>query len=59
MWRVRWSDGTLSDIVNITRAKDAIACHAETVDRRQRRAAQPRQRPLVSYSGQGVSEATP
>jgi hypothetical protein len=36
MWRVRWSDGTRSDMVNLTRAKDAIACFMETVERRRR-----------------------
>jgi hypothetical protein len=36
MWRVRWRDGTLSDMVNLTRAKDAIACFLETVERRRR-----------------------
>jgi hypothetical protein len=25
LYRVRWPDGTLSDLVNLTRAKDAIA----------------------------------
>jgi hypothetical protein len=36
MWRVQWPDGTLSDMVNLTRAKDATAAHLETVDRRRR-----------------------
>jgi hypothetical protein len=36
MWRVRWTDGRLSDMTNITRAKDAITCFLETVRRRGR-----------------------
>jgi hypothetical protein len=36
MWRVRWPDGSLSDITNLTRAKDAVACFMETEERRQR-----------------------
>ena len=35
MWRVRWPDGRLSDITNLTRAKDAVACFVETEERRQ------------------------
>jgi hypothetical protein len=36
MWRVRWPGGRLSDITNLTRAKDAITCFIETEERRQR-----------------------
>jgi hypothetical protein len=36
MWRVRWPDGRLSDMTNLTRAKDAVACLMETEERRQR-----------------------
>jgi hypothetical protein len=36
MWRVRWPDGSLSDMTNISRAKDAVACFMETEERRQR-----------------------
>jgi hypothetical protein len=36
MWRVRWPDGSLSDMTNLTRAKDAVACFMETEERRQR-----------------------
>jgi hypothetical protein len=36
MYRVRWLDGRLSDMVNLTRAKDAVACFMETEERRQR-----------------------
>lgn len=37
MWRVRWPDGRLSDMVNLTRAKDAVARFVETEGRRQDR----------------------
>jgi|SRR5690242_18241960 hypothetical protein len=30
MWRVRMRDGRLSDMVNLTRAKDAAVAHART-----------------------------
>ncbi len=36
MWRVRWPDGRLSDMTNLTRAKDAVACFMETEERRRR-----------------------
>jgi hypothetical protein len=36
MWRVRWPDGRLSDMTNLTRAKDAVACFIETEERRRR-----------------------
>jgi hypothetical protein len=36
MWRVRWPDGRVSDMTNLTRAKDAVACFMETEQRRQR-----------------------
>jgi hypothetical protein len=36
VWRVRWPDGSLSDITNLTRAKDAVACFMETEERRRR-----------------------
>ena len=34
--RVRWPDGRLSDMTNLTRAKDAVTCSIETEERRQR-----------------------
>ena len=37
MWRVRWPDGRLSDMTNLTRAKDAVACFVETECRQRRR----------------------
>ena len=36
MWRVQWPDGSLSDMANLTRAKDAAACFIETEERRHR-----------------------
>ena len=36
MYRVRWPDGRLSDMANLTRANDAIACYGETVERQRR-----------------------
>jgi hypothetical protein len=36
MRRVRWPDDRLSDMTNLTRAKDAVACFMETEERRQR-----------------------
>jgi hypothetical protein len=36
MWRVCWPHGPLSDMTNLTRAKDAVACFMETEERRQR-----------------------
>ena len=36
MCRVRWPDGRVSDMVNLTRANDAIACYGETVERQRR-----------------------
>jgi hypothetical protein len=41
MWRVQWLDGRLSDMTNLTRAKDAVACFIETAERRQRRRHRP------------------
>jgi len=36
MYRVRWLDGRLSDMGNLTRANDAVACFLETEERRKR-----------------------
>jgi hypothetical protein len=30
MWRIRFADGSLSDMTNLTRAKDAARCIAQT-----------------------------
>ena len=45
MYRVRWPDGNLSDMVNLSRANDAVACFMETAERRKRGAAEARRRP--------------
>jgi len=37
MWGVRWPDGTLSDMVNVARAKDAAFDYAEGVEARKNR----------------------
>ena len=37
MWRVQWPDDRLSDMTNLTRAKDAVTFFIETEERRQRR----------------------
>jgi len=29
MYRVQWPDGEISDMVNLTRAKDAVRCYQE------------------------------
>ena len=46
MWRILHPDGSLSDMVNLTRAKDACAAMAATTQRqrRQRRLEAPRTR---------------
>jgi hypothetical protein len=36
MWRVRWPDSRVSDMTNLTRAKDAVACFIESEERRRR-----------------------
>ena len=41
MWRVQWPDG-LSDMVNLSRAKDAIASYLEAEERRLRGRRSPR-----------------
>jgi cytochrome c peroxidase len=42
MWRVQWPDGRTSDMANLTRAKDAIACFQETLERKRRGRHSPR-----------------
>jgi hypothetical protein len=37
MWRVRWPDGRVSDLANLTRVNDAIASFMESAERRERR----------------------
>ena len=36
LWRVRWPDGRVSDLANVTRVNDAIACFMESADRQRR-----------------------
>ena len=45
MYRVRWPDGRLSDMANLTRVKDAVACFMETEERRNRGRHSPRNGP--------------
>ena len=52
MWRVRWPDGRLSDMSNLTRAKDAVACFMETEQHRQRRRQRPSERRLCVKTGE-------
>lgn len=39
LFRVEWPDGKISDMVNKTRAKDAIRCYEETTARKTRKQA--------------------
>ena len=56
MWRVRWPDGRLSDMVNLSRANDAIASFIESLDRRLRgRQSQLEAAGSDSDSGEAVS----
>ena len=58
MWRVRWPDGSLSDMVNLTRARDAVACFLETAERHRRRApAEAHRSPVVRPSEQTDPQA--
>jgi hypothetical protein len=63
MWRVRWPDGRLSDMTNLTRAKDAVACFMETEERRQRGRQRPSEARLCvktdSSNGHGSARAQP
>jgi hypothetical protein len=52
MWRVRWPDGRLSDMTNLTRAKDAVACFMETEERRQRGRLRPSEGRLCVKTGE-------
>ena len=58
MWRVRWRDGRLSDMTNLTRAKDAVTFFIETEERRQRGRHSPSEGRLCVKSGElGASTA--
>ena len=52
MWHVRWPDGRLSDMTNLTRAKDAVACFMETGERRQRGRRSPSEGRLCVKTGE-------
>jgi hypothetical protein len=56
MWRVRWPDGRLSDITNLTRANDAVACFMETEERRQRGRHSPLEGRLCVKASSGMSD---
>jgi len=58
MYRVRWPDGTLSDIVNLSRANDAVACWLEAAERRRRRAAEAHRTPPVRPNEQTDPQGT-
>ena len=49
MWRVLWPDGQLSDMVNLSRAKDAAASFMESEARRQRGRKRPVEAPQSRY----------
>ena len=47
MHRVRWPDGTLSDMANLSRANDAAARFNDTLDREYRGRGKPSEAPYV------------
>ncbi len=56
MWRVQWSSGELSDLTNLSRAKDALARSAESEERRLRAPAEEAiSGPLVRQSGRAAT----
>jgi len=58
MWRVGWPDGTLSDMVNIARAKDAAFDYAEGVEARKNRHKSPLKL-LANFSWSGAPVCFP
>jgi hypothetical protein len=52
MWPVRWPDGRLSDMTNLTRAKDAVACFMETEERHRRGRHRPSEGRLCVKTGE-------
>ena len=58
MWRVQWLDGRLSDMTNLTRAKDAITCFIETEERRQRGRHSPSEGTLCVKTGEMPASGT-
>ena len=55
MWRVRWPDGRVSDMTNLTRAKDAVTFFIETEERRQRGRHSPSDGRLCDKTDRGMS----
>jgi hypothetical protein len=51
MWRVKFADGTISDMVNLTRAKDAGFTHALALLNQKTITRRASGRPLVRFSG--------
>jgi hypothetical protein len=63
MWRVRWPDGSLSDMVNLSRANDAAARFNETIQREQRGRQRPQEpdrsrSPIPQAPGQPTAQIT-
>ena len=56
MYRVRWPDGSVSDMVNLTRARDAVASFVESAERRKRGAAQAIRRPYARSTASGYPQ---
>lgn len=52
MWRIHWPDGEVSDMVNLTRANDAVRVWLETQGRQKRREAA-----LMRFAGDPVSDS--
>jgi hypothetical protein len=52
MWRVHWPDGAISDMTNLSRAKDAATRFAETAERRKRIPAEVHRSPVVRSNEQ-------
>jgi len=51
MWRIHWPDGEVSDLINLTRANDAVRVWLETQGRQKRREAA-----LMRFAGDPVSD---
>jgi hypothetical protein len=52
LWRVHWPDGAISDMTNLSRAKDAATRFAETAERRKRIPAEVHRSPVVRSNEQ-------
>ena len=55
MFRVRLPNGQMTDLVSLTRAKDAVVCLTETADRRQRGRQSPPEAPPIAQIPGGQS----